>query len=84
VSRFDRDKLDSNQISRRQQTVAEGFKGMVQNLHASKQFRPFAAAMCMGWIDVNGQVNFEWYVIINVSWSFWTSLESYSQGGSGS
>ncbi|KAJ7729893.1 hypothetical protein B0H14DRAFT_3617134 [Mycena olivaceomarginata] len=45
---------------RRQQTVAEGFKGMVQNLHASKQFRPFAAAMCMGWIDVNGQVNFEW------------------------
>ncbi|KAJ7687200.1 hypothetical protein B0H14DRAFT_2653961 [Mycena olivaceomarginata] len=43
-----------------QQTVAEGFKGMVQNLHASKQFRPFAAAMCMGWIDVNDQVNFEW------------------------
>ncbi|KAJ7722579.1 hypothetical protein B0H14DRAFT_3623719 [Mycena olivaceomarginata] len=47
-------------LEMRQQTVAEGFKGMVQNLHASKQFRPFAAAMCMGWIDVNGQVNFEW------------------------
>ncbi|KAJ7479805.1 hypothetical protein FB451DRAFT_1534874 [Mycena latifolia] len=44
----------------RQKLVAAGFEQMVDNLHASRRFRPFVAMMVMGWLNENGKVVFEW------------------------
>ncbi|KAJ6479354.1 hypothetical protein DFH09DRAFT_1341714 [Mycena vulgaris] len=44
----------------RQKLVPSGFKQMVNNLHASRKFRPFVATMLMGWLSEDGQVQLEW------------------------
>ncbi|KAJ7507412.1 hypothetical protein B0H11DRAFT_2218260 [Mycena galericulata] len=44
----------------RQKLVATGFEQMVDNLHASRKFRPFVATMVMGWLNESGKVIFEW------------------------
>ncbi|KAJ7202012.1 hypothetical protein GGX14DRAFT_399589, partial [Mycena pura] len=46
----------------RQKLVATGFEQMVDNLHASRKFRPFVATMMMGWLNEDGKVIFEWQV----------------------
>jgi hypothetical protein len=33
---------------------------MVDSLHTSGKVRPFVATMLMGWLDVNGELRFEW------------------------
>ncbi|KAJ7698299.1 hypothetical protein B0H17DRAFT_1196883 [Mycena rosella] len=44
----------------RQQLVTSGFRQMVNNLHASRKFRPFVATMLMGWLSEDGRVQLEW------------------------
>ncbi|KAF8213036.1 hypothetical protein K438DRAFT_1751439 [Mycena galopus ATCC 62051] len=44
----------------RQRMVCGSVQEMVARLNAGKKFRPFFATMCMGWLNENGQVTFEW------------------------
>ncbi|KAJ7710818.1 hypothetical protein B0H17DRAFT_1190500 [Mycena rosella] len=50
---------DSVNWVQRQKLVATGFEQMIDNLHASRKFRPFVATMLMGWLNEDGQVIFE-------------------------
>ncbi|KAJ7774183.1 hypothetical protein DFH07DRAFT_767392 [Mycena maculata] len=43
----------------RQKLVTTGFEQMVDNLHASRRFRPFVATMVMAWLNKDGKVIFE-------------------------
>ncbi|KAF8171204.1 hypothetical protein K438DRAFT_1982191 [Mycena galopus ATCC 62051] len=44
----------------RQRMVCGSVQEMVARLNAGKKFRLFFATMCMGWLNENGQVTFEW------------------------
>ncbi|KAJ7473221.1 hypothetical protein FB451DRAFT_1398357 [Mycena latifolia] len=44
---------------KRQKLVASSFQQMVDNLHASRKFRPFVATMLMGWLNMDRKIRFE-------------------------
>ncbi|KAJ6599920.1 hypothetical protein DFH09DRAFT_1070607 [Mycena vulgaris] len=59
----DADSNDGVNWKERQTLVATGFKNMVNNLHASRKFRPFVANIVMGWLNEDGQTQLEWQVV---------------------